>query len=273
MNDTSTTPEPVIQTVDMGKRYGLLQGQAQGQLRDRIGEAISRKGQARTREEKSKWALRHIDLEIPGSKIFGVIGRNGSGKTTLLSILAKVTAPTEGTATIRGRVVPLLQVGAGFHPQLTGRDNIALSGAIQGMTKEEVTDRVEDVIAFSEVGEYIDEPIKHYSSGMYARLAYSVAAFMPAQIMLIDEVLSVGDAAFRQKSEAHMRAALQDGRTVVYVGHGIDLVRELCENAVVLEAGSIVYRGAGNDAADYYEEEIVPRHVGKAGRARSAERG
>ena len=257
----------------MGKRFGLAQGRAHGHLRDRIGEAMSREGRARRTEESSKWALRHIDLEIPGSKVFGVIGRNGSGKTTLLSILAKVTAPTEGTATIRGRVVPLLQVGAGFHPQLTGRDNIALSGAIQGMTPAQVSTRVEDIIAFSEVGEYIDEPIKHYSSGMYTRLAYSVAAFMPAEIMLIDEVLSVGDAAFQRKSEAHMKAALLDGRTVVYVGHGIELVRELCENAVVLEEGSIVYRGGGQDAADYYEEEIVSRHFDRAGRARPAERG
>ena len=127
------------------------------------------------------WALRHVDLEVQKGEIFGVIGRNGSGKTTLLSILARVTAPTEGTAEIRGRVAPLLQVGTGFHPQLTGRDNIALSGAILGMTAKEVADRFDAIADFSEIGEFIDQPVKHYSSGMYSRLAFSVSAFLPAE--------------------------------------------------------------------------------------------
>ena len=146
------------------------------------------------------WALRGVDLAIPQGEIFGVIGRNGSGKTTMLKLLAKVTAPTEGQAVVRGRVAALLQVGAGFHPMLTGRDNIALSGAILGMSGQEVQDRFEQIVEFSEIGRYLDQPVKNYSSGMYARLAYSVAAFLPAEIMLIDEVLAVGDADFKAKA-------------------------------------------------------------------------
>jgi lipopolysaccharide transport system ATP-binding protein len=208
-------------------------------------------------EDNTVWALKHVDFEVPRGEIFGVIGRNGSGKTTLLSILAKVTAPTEGSAEIHGRVAALLQVGAGFHPQLTGRDNITLSGAIVGMSPEEIEERFDSIVEFSEVGRYIDEPVKHYSSGMYVRLAYSVAAFLPAEIMLVDEVLAVGDAEFQMKSQRHMNQALQDGRTVVYVGHGIEIVRSLCTHAIVLDEGRVVFRGEGGDAADYYEQEVV----------------
>lgn len=271
MNDVPESREVAVRVEDLGKRFDMAYGQAHGHLRDRIGEVMSREGRKRRQEDNSKWALRHIDFEVPVGKIFGVIGRNGSGKTTLLSILAKVTAPTEGTAVIRGRVAPLLQVGAGFHPQLTGRDNIVLSSAIQGMTPEEMEARIEDIIAFSEVGEYIDQPVKHYSSGMYVRLAYSVAAYMPAEIMLIDEVLAVGDAAFKLKSETHMKDSLRDGRTVVYVGHGIELVRELCESAIVLDDGGVVFRGNGTDAADYYQEEVEQRRSRDATPGRSAE--
>ena len=210
-------------------------------------------------EDRAIWALRHVDFEVRQGEIFGVIGRNGSGKTTLLSVLARVTAPTEGRAEIHGRVAPLLQVGAGFHPQLTGRDNVALSGAILGMSPDEVEERFQAIAEFSEVGKFIDQPVKHYSSGMYTRLAYSVAAFLPAEIMLIDEILAVGDAQFQAKSHAHMRDALKDGRSVVYVGHSLGIVREICDHAIVLEAGVVSYKGSANDAADYYESEVLTR--------------
>ena len=250
--------DPAIRVADLGKRFEMASGPSHGHLRDRIGDMMRRNKPAGEAASRERWAIRHIDLVVPQGQIFGVIGRNGSGKTTLLSVLAKVTSPTEGEAVIRGRVVPLLATGTGFHPQLTGRDNIALSSAIQGMSEEEMEASIEPIIEFSEVGEYIDQPVKNYSSGMYARLAYSVAAFMPAEIMLIDEVLSVGDASFSQKSGEHMKASLKDGRTVVYVGHGLDIVRELCTNALVLEAGRVAYSGSADDAATYYEEEIVP---------------
>jgi lipopolysaccharide transport system ATP-binding protein len=217
------------------------------------------------------WALRHVDFEVPAGEIFGVIGRNGSGKTTLLKVLARVTAPTEGRAEVRGRVAALLQVGAGFHPQLTGRDNIALSGAILGMSPQEVEERYDRIIGFAEIGRYIDQPVKHYSSGMYVRLAFSVAAFLPAEVILVDEVLAVGDAEFREKCQAHMKEQLRDGRTVVYVGHGMDIVRNICRNALVLDAGHIVFRGTASDAADYYEQEVVKRRRPRAGRRRRDE--
>ena len=190
-------------------------------------------------------------------EIFGIIGRNGSGKTTLLRVLAGVTRPTGGTAELRGRVAALLQVGAGFHPQLTGRDNIALSGAIIGLTPQEVARHFDEIVDFSEIGRYLDEPVKHYSSGMYARLAFSVAAFLPAEILLVDEVLAVGDAAFQQKAEARMRETLRDGRAVLYVGHDMKFIRSSCDHAIVLDRGRMAYRGTAVDAADYYRDEIV----------------
>jgi lipopolysaccharide transport system ATP-binding protein len=207
------------------------------------------------------WALRHVDLDVRKGEIFGVIGRNGSGKTTLLRILASVTAPTAGSAEIHGRVTALLQTGAGFHPELTGRDNIELSGAIMGLSTNEVRDRFDDIVEFSEIGRYLDEPVKRYSSGMFARLAFSVAAFLPADVMLVDEVLAVGDAAFSEKAEAFMVDALRDGRSVVYVGHSLPVVRRLCDRAMVLERGTVEFTGPAEDAADFYEQEVIHKRT------------
>jgi lipopolysaccharide transport system ATP-binding protein len=249
---------------DLGKRFEMGSAPAKGALYDKVGGLVARNGRSTPADDEWVWALRHVDFEVRRGEIFGVIGRNGSGKTTLLSILGKVTAPTEGSAEIRGRVATLLAVGAGFHPQLTGRDNIALNAAILGMSPAEMADRLDPIVEFSGIGRFIDSPVKHYSSGMYSRLAYSVAAFLPAEIMLLDEVLSVGDAEFQAKSYAHMIGALQDGRSVVYVGHGMTTVRELCTRAVVLDAGSVVFYGPANEAVDYYEREVVGQPVRKA---------
>ena len=258
MNDTATTPGHLaISASGLGKRYEIARGSSKGALYDKVRGMLSRKKRSETEDQGRMWALRDVDLEIRRGEIFGVIGRNGSGKTTLLKVLARVTAPTEGRAQVRGRVAALLQVGAGFHPQLTGRDNIALSAAIIGMTAEEMEEHFDAIIEFSEVGTYIDEPVKNYSSGMFVRLAYSVAAFLPTEIMLVDEVLSVGDAEFQEKSEAHMVQALRDGRSVVYVGHGLDIVRKICTRALVLEGGRVVFQGTADEAADHYEQEIV----------------
>lgn len=251
----ASSDSTAISARGIGKRYEVARGSSRGALYDKVGAMLSRRP---SRDEKGwMWAIRDVDLELSQGEIFGVIGRNGSGKTTLLKILARVTAPTEGFAQIRGRVAPLLQVGAGFHPQLTGRDNIALSAAIIGMTPDEVAERFDAIVDFAEVGAYIDEPVKNYSSGMFVRLAFSVAAFLPAEIMLVDEVLSVGDADFQAKSEAHMLDALTDGRSVVYVGHDLETVRKLCSRAMVLEGGRVVFRGSARDAIDYYNREIV----------------
>jgi len=255
---TSSKP-PAIEAHGLGKAFRLARRPANGALLDRIAGVISRNGSSVDDANQMMWALRDVDLTIPQGKIFGVIGRNGSGKTTMLKLLAKVTAPTEGHAVVRGRVAALLQVGAGFHPMLTGRDNIALSGAILGMSGQEVQDRFDQIVEFSEIGRYLDQPVKNYSSGMYARLAYSVAAFLPAEIMLIDEVLAVGDADFKAKAADHMKGALKDGRTVVYVGHGLDIVRELCSEAIVLDSGRVVFQGGSGEASDYYLEEVASR--------------
>jgi len=250
---------PAIEAHGLGKAFRLARRPANGALLDRIAGVISRNGSSEDDGDRMMWALRGVDLTIPQGEIFGIIGRNGSGKTTMLKLLAKVTAPTEGHAVVRGRVAALLQVGAGFHPMLTGRDNIALSGAILGMSGQEVQDRFDQIVEFSEIGRYLDQPVKNYSSGMYARLAYSVAAFLPAEIMLIDEVLAVGDADFKAKAAAHMKEALKDGRTVVYVGHGLDIVRDLCSEALVLDSGRVAFQGDAGAASDYYLEEIVGR--------------
>jgi lipopolysaccharide transport system ATP-binding protein len=246
-----------IEAEGLGKAFRLARRPASGALLDRVAGVVSRRGPAEPAPNDLVWAVRDVDLAIRQGEIFGVIGRNGSGKTTLLKLLARVTAPTEGQARICGRVAALLQVGAAFHPLLTGRDNIALSGAILGMTRDEVQERFDAIVSFSEVGPYLDQPVKNYSSGMYARLGFSVAAFLPAEIMLIDEVLAVGDADFQAKAQAHMRAALQDGRTVVYVGHDLEVVRSLCSEAVVLDRGRIAFRGAAGEAVDWYTQEVV----------------
>ncbi len=246
-----------VEAEGLGKSFHLARRPAHGALMDKMGGVLSRKPRNAPKEEQIVWAVRGVDLKVDRGQIFGIVGRNGSGKTTLLKLLARVTAPTEGNALIHGRVAPLLQVGAGFHPMLTGRDNVALSGAILGMSAAEVQERFDDIVDFAEVGRYLDQPVRNYSSGMYARLAFSVAAFLPAEIMLIDEVLSVGDAAFQAKATKFMKDRLKDGRTVVYVGHGLHIVRELCDNAIVLDGGRVQYSGTADDAVDFYESEIV----------------
>ena len=251
-----------IEAKGLGKSYRLARRPAQGALRDKAKSLFTRSQPRESDGDRTMWALRGVDLEIPAGHIYGVIGRNGSGKTTLLKLLARVTAPTEGAAILRGRVAPLLQVGAGFHPMLTGRDNIALSGAILGMSKAEVDERFEDIVEFAGIGRYLDQPVRNYSSGMFARLAFSVAAFLPAEIMLIDEVLAVGDAEFRAKATTFMKERLRDGRTVIYVGHGLEIVRELCSAAIVLDGGHVRFSGNAEDAVDFYTDEIV--HVEEA---------
>jgi lipopolysaccharide transport system ATP-binding protein len=247
---------PAIIARGLGKRYRLVRP------RDRLAGAddgIGASAEASTPGEKGAWvwALRHVDLELPRGEILGIIGRNGSGKTTLLKILAGVTTPTAGMAEVRGRVAALLQVGAGFHPQLTGRDNVALSGAIMGLSAQEIRDQFEAIVEFAEIGQrYLDEPVKHYSSGMYARLAFSVAAFLPAEILLIDEILAVGDAAFSQKAREHMTRLLRDGRSVIYVGHDLDVIRSLCQQALVLDRGRVAFAGEPGSAIEHYQRGV-----------------
>ncbi len=199
------------------------------------------------------YALQDIDLTVRRGETLGIIGRNGAGKSTLLKLLCRITAPTEGTISYNGRIASMLEVGTGFHPELTGRENIYLNGAILGMSRKEIDAKIGSIIEFSECGPFIDTPVKRYSSGMYVKLAFSVAAFLDAEIMIMDEVLAVGDAAFQKKSLARMKElAEQEHRTVLYVSHLLPTVTELCTRTIVLDRGRIQYDGPTADAVSFY---------------------
>jgi len=198
------------------------------------------------------WALRGISFEIDQGKVLGIIGRNGAGKSTLLKILARVTDPTEGFAEIRGRVGSLLEVGTGFHPELTGRENIFLNGAILGMKRTEIDRKFDEIVAFSEVDKFIDTPVKRYSSGMYLRLAFAVAAHLEPEILVVDEVLAVGDAEFQRKCLGKMSDVAREGRTVLFVSHNMSAVLRLTEEALVIEKGQMIMRAPTPQAVDYY---------------------
>ena len=245
-------PEYAVRVSAVGKQYriGIARG---GSIYDRVARRLG----GSDHDPPTIWALRGVSFRVPAGSVLGVLGRNGSGKSTLMKILARVTAPTEGEATTRGRVGALLQVGTGFHPELTGRDNIALSGAILGMGRHEIADVTDQIIDFAEIEQFLDTPVKHYSSGMYMRLAFSVSAHMSAEIMLIDEVLSVGDASFQRKCQDRIRYLVRQGRTVLFVSHGMASVRALCDSAIVLDGGRLVFEGPTDDAATFYEREIL----------------
>ncbi|CAG0942913.1 partial Teichoic acids export ATP-binding protein TagH, partial [Candidatus Brocadiaceae bacterium] len=186
------------------------------------------------------WALRDVSFEVKQGEVLGIIGRNGAGKSTLLKILSRVTAPTSGEVKVKGRIASLLEVGTGFHPELTGRENIYLNGAILGMQKKEIQRKFEEIVAFAEVEKFIDTPVKRYSSGMYVRLAFAVAAHLEPEILLVDEVLAVGDAAFQKKCLGKMGDVAKEGRTVLFVSHNMAAVTGLCEKVIILDYGSIV---------------------------------
>ena len=189
------------------------------------------------------WALQEVSMEVPCGSALGLIGRNGSGKSTLLKILSRVTEPTTGCVQLRGRVGSLLEVGTGFHPELTGRENVLLNGAILGMKRAEILKKFAEIVAFAEVEPFIDMAIKHYSSGMYLRLAFAVAAHLEPEILLVDEVLAVGDAAFQKRCLGKMSDVAREGRTVVFVSHNIEAVQRLCSHAVLLEEGRVAAYG------------------------------
>ena len=198
-------------------------------------------------------ALNGIDLEIPKGQAIGIIGKNGAGKSTMLKLLCRVTAPTEGTIDIYGRIASMLEVGTGFHPEMTGRENVYMNGAILGMTKAEIDAKMNQIIEFSEVGEFIDTPVKRYSSGMYVKLAFSVAAHLDSEIMIMDEVLAVGDAKFQEKCLTKMRdSAVTEGKTVLYVSHNMNTIKRLCDRCIVLDKGKIVFDGDTDSAISLY---------------------
>ena len=210
-------------------------------------------------ETRSIWALKDVSLQIKQGEVLGVIGRNGAGKTTLLRILSRITEPTKGQVEISGRVGSLLEVGAGFHSELTGRENIYLNGSILGMKKTEIGRKFDEIVDFAEIEKFIDTPVKRYSSGMYMRLAFAVAANLEPEILLVDEVLAVGDAVFQTKCLAKMSNITQQGRTVLFVSHNMGAVGSICQQGIVLDKGKITFQGPIQHATKFYEEEILQK--------------
>jgi len=210
-----------------------------------------------TRSEKDTiWALNNVSFQVKRGDVVGIIGRNGAGKTTLLKILSRITEPTEGYAEIHGRVGSLLEVGTGFHPELSGRENIYLNGAILGMRKAEIQGKFDEIVDFAEIDKFIDTPVKHYSSGMYVRLAFAVAAHLEPEILLVDEVLAVGDASFQKKCLAKMGNVAMEGRTVLFVSHNMGAIQNLCSTVVLLDAGEVVSNGLTMPVVSDYIELI-----------------
>jgi lipopolysaccharide transport system ATP-binding protein len=236
-----------IRVEQVSKRYRIGPGREPGRSARRLllpqrGTRRLQRDAAGSRDEV--WALKNVSFELSQGEVLGIIGRNGSGKSTLLKILSRVTSPTEGHVELRGRVGSLLEVGTGFHPELTGRENVFLNGAILGMKKSEIRGRFDEIVEFSEIGRFIDTPVKHYSSGMYVRLAFAVAAHFDSEILLVDEVLAVGDAAFQQKCLGRIGATARAGRTVLLVSHNVLAIESLCPTALLLREGRVAFLGA-----------------------------
>ena len=259
----------VIRAEHLGKKYRIRHQQERQRyvaLRDVFadklltpwrwakGRSASGNGQSAHRQSvEDFWALKDISFEIKQGEVVGIIGRNGAGKSTLLKILSRITEPTEGRVRIRGRIASLLEVGTGFHPELTGRENIYLNGAILGMTKQEIRNKFDEIVAFAEVEQFLDTPVKRYSSGMYVRLAFAVAAHLETDILIVDEVLAVGDAEFQKKCLGKMQnIAGKEGRTVLFVSHNMAAIRSLTPRGAVLDTGRLVFDGSVNSAIEVY---------------------
>jgi lipopolysaccharide transport system ATP-binding protein len=283
------TPRPAISAAGLGKRY-LIRHEAGKRpryraLRDVIANTAIGAARLATapfvgrREEKESatrewfWALRDLDFSLTEGEVLGIIGRNGAGKSTLLKLLSRITEPSAGRIELHGRVASLLEVGTGFHPELTGRENIFLNGAVLGMTRAEIRRKFDEIIAFAEVERFLDTPVKRYSSGMSVRLAFAVAAHLEPEILVVDEVLAVGDAAFQKKCLGKMQDVAAGGRTVLFVSHDMMAVERLCQRGIVLDKGSKVFEGTQIEAVSHYLQTVdadveagryAARHAGPA---------
>lgn len=235
--------------------YGTLREAIVGLTRWPVTPTVNRRPASLTH-----WALRDVNLQIVPGEVTGIVGNNGAGKSTLLKILARITEPTEGLVDLYGRVGSLLEVGAGFHPELTGRENVFLSGAILGMKNREIKRKFDEIVAFAEVDKYVDTPVKHYSSGMYMRLAFGVAAHLETEILLVDEILAVGDAQFQRKCFAKIQESGRQGRTVLFVSHNIAALRQFCSSAILLHQGRVAMRGDTNRVIDHYLGQMSRNH-------------
>jgi lipopolysaccharide transport system ATP-binding protein len=254
--------EVAIRAQGLGKRYRIGERQKYKALRDTLTDMIYSpfriiRGTLTpldrvARADDSIWALKDLSFEINKGDVVGVIGRNGAGKSTLLKILSRITEPTEGYVDVCGRVGSLLEVGTGFHPELTGRENIYLNGSIIGMRKREIDRKFDEIVAFAEVEQFLDTPVKFYSSGMYMRLAFSVAAHLEPEILLVDEVLAVGDAAFQKKCLGKMGSVAKEGRTVLFVSHNMPIVRSLCQRCMIFDQGKLIMNGTSEESTISY---------------------
>ncbi|MBI1856465.1 MAG: ABC transporter ATP-binding protein [Chloroflexi bacterium] len=254
-----------ISVKNLGKQYRI--GAAQGKFRYnmfrdvivdtlmmpvRVFQALRGTGLRGTSGTSTIWALNDVSFDLEEGRVLGIVGRNGAGKSTLLKILSRVTEPTKGTVSVRGRVGSLLEVGTGFHPELTGRENIYMNGAILGMKRAEIDNKFDEMVDFSEVGQFIDTPVKRYSSGMYLRLAFAVAAHLEPEILVVDEVLAVGDAEFQRKCLGKMGDVARQGRTVLFVSHNMSAILRLTQEAIVLKKGQLIKRAPTQEAVDFY---------------------
>lgn len=238
--------QPAIELRGAGKRYTKYEDAPM---------LITAALRFRSRTRRSQlWAVRGLDLDIERGACVGVIGRNGSGKSTLLQMLAGVTSPTEGRVVVRGRIAPLVQVGVGFHPELTGRENVYVNGTILGLTRDELDERFADIVAFSEIADFVDTPVKFYSSGMFVRLGFAVAIHAQPDVLLVDEVLAVGDLAFQMKCFDRMMAIRESGTTIVVVSHNLNAVRNMCDRVIVLHNGDLRFDGEPNAAISRYHD-------------------
>jgi lipopolysaccharide transport system ATP-binding protein len=259
-NEFYRMSDPVIAVENLSKRYVLGHQRSKDDgLRHVIESALSapvrwlrsrREEQKLTREEF--WALQGVSFEVQRGEVVGLIGRNGAGKSTLLKLLSRITEPTTGRIQLEGRVASLLEVGTGFHPELTGRENIFLNGAILGMSKEEIHRKFDEIVAFSEIEKFLDTPVKRYSSGMYVRLAFSVAAHLDPEIMIVDEVLAVGDVTFQKKCFGKLEEAHSRSRTVLFVSHNLAAVESFCTRGIVMDRGRVAFNGPCKDAIQFY---------------------
>ena len=252
-----------ISVENLGKEYQLGETERYQTLRDTISRAAGSLAlRVRGKKPPSKqrdrfWALKNVSLDIKQGDVVGILGRNGAGKSTLLKILSRVTAPTTGTARLRGRVGSLLEVGTGFHPELSGRDNIRLNGSILGMTKAEINRHFDEIVAFAEVEKFLDTPVKNYSSGMYMRLAFAVAAHLEPEILVVDEVLAVGDTAFQKKCLKKMDSVAREGRTILFVSHNMAAVSALCTKGILLEDGQVAATGSIAEVVHKYSSSAL----------------
>jgi lipopolysaccharide transport system ATP-binding protein len=255
-----------IRVTGLGKRFRLGERERYVALRDVLARAaktaLGRKPQANGNGHSHIWALRDVSFDVREGDTIGVIGRNGAGKSTLLKILAGITLPTEGCAEVRGRVGSLLEVGTGFHPELTGRENIYFSGSILGMKRREIDRKFDEITAFSGVETFLDTPLKHYSSGMQLRLAFSVAAHLEPEVLLVDEVLAVGDLEFQKKCLGKMEEVTRGGRTVLFVSHNMGAVRRICTRGVWLEGGAVRRAGTAGECVDAYAASVEAAEAG-----------